>query len=210
LKGEQRNNTHTHFWRIIIVLFSDSSTHRRSGGKDRRARVRLTSPWSCTCACAMDSSREGAYRETLKPTLRGCRSILRLAGTAVHTGFSPASSVDRCGLPRTACSLSTTHLLRPPFLIVDNTGVPPQETLVYGLVEGYSSSPNPLGAEHLHGLLDGPATHGTHRGSRLGQLLRTSRTRTCDRTARWRGPWARRSTTHTVSPHCVRLRCAAA
>jgi hypothetical protein len=36
-----------------------------------------------------------------------------------------------------------------------------------------SRSPNPLGAEHLHGLLDGLAAHGTQRRSRLGQLLRT-------------------------------------
>jgi hypothetical protein len=34
-------------------------------------------------------------------------------------------------------------------------------------------SPRPLGAEHLHGLLDGLAAHGTQRRSHLGQLLRT-------------------------------------
>ena len=39
------------------------------------------------CARAMDSSRRG-----VTATLSGCRSILRLAGTAVHTGLSPVAT----------------------------------------------------------------------------------------------------------------------
>jgi hypothetical protein len=62
-----------------------SFTARRSGGRDESAAC--MSVELCVCARAMDSSRRG-----VPATLSGCRSILRLAGTAVYTGLSPVAT----------------------------------------------------------------------------------------------------------------------
>jgi hypothetical protein len=51
-------------------------------------RVRPACPWSCACVRVPWIRAGGAVVQTLS----GCRSILRLAGTAVHAGLSPVAT----------------------------------------------------------------------------------------------------------------------